>query len=112
MDIVSWEKNVKHRTYPFLKVRRLGGLAKDPKRLDRAVIEMTAYTRDGLVATEDLYLDARQVIWDMVENQTVTPAGYLHSFTETLGPTQFDSEFDDTWRVQGLIQLGIRPPRN
>lgn len=113
VDIVSWEKNVRNRNYPFLKVRRLGGLAIDPKQLDRAVIEMTAYTRDGLVPTEDLYLDARQVIWDMVENQTVVDGvGYLHSFFETMGPIQLDSEFDDSWRVQGLIQLGVRPPRN
>jgi hypothetical protein len=112
VQVVSWEPDVHLRQYPLLKVRRLGGLSPDPKRLDKPTIEMTAYTRDGVEATEDLYLDARQVIWDMVENQTVTPAGYLHSFFETLGPTQFDSEFDDTWRIQGLIQLGLRPPNS
>ncbi|MBM7771978.1 hypothetical protein JOD54_002182 [Actinokineospora baliensis] len=73
------------------------------------VIEMTAYSRDGLIATENLYLDARQVLWDMVRDQTVTPRGYLHSYFETMGPSQFDSPYDDSWRIQGLIQLGLRP---
>lgn len=109
----SWVPDVDLRTYPLVNVRRLGGISRHVKMLDRAVIEVTAYSRDGLVATEDLYLDVRQVIFDMVEQQTVVPdVGSLSSFFETMGPTQFDSPFDDTWRVQGLIQLGIRPPRN
>jgi hypothetical protein len=97
---------------PLINVRRLGGLDVDLDFLGKPTIELTAYSSDGLVGTEDLYLDARQVIWDMVQNQTVTPLGYLHSFRETMGPTQFDSPYDDTWRIQGLIQLGVRPPRN
>lgn len=109
--VTSWVPDVDHRTFPLLNVRRLGGLPVDVKRLDRPVIELTAYSADGLVATEDLFMDARQVLWDMVDNQTVTPSGYLHSFFETMGPTQFDSPFDDTWRIQGLIQLGVRPRR-
>ncbi|MFD1045257.1 hypothetical protein ACFQ1S_06450 [Kibdelosporangium lantanae] len=109
--VMSWMPDVDHRTFPSLNIRRLGGLQRDVRRLDRPVIEMTAYSRDGLIACEDLYLDARTVIWDMVQQQTVTPQGHLHSFFETMGPTQFDSPWDDTWRVQGLIQLGLRPPR-
>jgi hypothetical protein len=113
VSFVSWEPDVDYRVYPMVKVRRLGGLGPDPTRLDKPTIEITCYTRDGLVATEDLYLDVRQVIWGMVRNQSVVDGvGYLHSFFETLGPTPFDSEFDDSWRVQGLIQLGVRPPRN
>lgn len=107
----SWVPDPDKRVFPFINVRRLGGLPVDVERLDRAVIEMTAYSRDGLVATEDLYLDARTVLWRAVKQQTVTPAGNLSSFFETLGPTQFDSPFDDSWRIQGLIQLGLRPPR-
>lgn len=106
----SWIADVDHRTYPIVNVRRLSGLPRDVARLDRPVVEITAYTSDGLVATENLYLDVRQAIWDMVGNQTVVPdVGYLHSFFETFGPTPFDSPFDGTWRVQGLIQLGVRP---
>lgn len=109
--MVSWIPDIHHRTYPLLNVRRLGGIARDPRRFDKPTIELTAYTADGLVPTENLYMDARQILVEMVEDQTVTPAGYLHSFFETMGPTQFDSPFDDTWRIQGIIQLGVRPRR-
>jgi hypothetical protein len=102
---------VDKRTYPLINIRRLGGLPVDVDLLDRPVVEMTVFARGSLPDAENLYYDARQVFFDMVENQTVTPAGYLHSFFETMGPTQFASKFDDTWRVQGLIQLGVRPPR-
>ena len=107
----SWVEAADLRQMPLINVRRLGGLDKDLDYLGKPTIELTAYSADGLVGTEDLYLDARQVIWEMVQKQTVTPLGYLHSFFETMGPTQFDSPYDDTWRIQGLIQLGVRPPR-
>lgn len=111
VTVTSWIPDVDYRNFPLLNVRRIGGLALDPTRLDRATIEMTAYHRDGLVECEDLYLDARQVLWDMARNQVLTPVGVIHSFRETMGPTQFDSPFDDTWRIQGLIQLSIKPRR-
>lgn len=107
----SWVSDVDTRVFPLINVRRIGGLDVDLDYLGKPTIELTAYSRAGLVGTEDLYLDARQVIWEMVRNQTVTEKGYLHSFFETMGPTQFDSPFDDSWRIQGLIQLGVRPPR-
>lgn len=108
----SWVESVDLRQLPLINVRRVGGIDIDLDRLGKPTIELTVYSSDGLVEAEDLYLDARQVIWEMVKYQTVTPAGYLHSFNETMGPTQLDSPFDDTWRIQGLIQLGVRPPRN
>lgn len=109
--VTSWVPDVDYRTLPLLNVRRLGGYSKDPTRLDKATIELTAFSADGLEAAEDLYYDARQVIYKMVENQVLTDAGYLHSIIETLGPIQFDSTIDDSWRIQGLIQLGVRPRR-
>jgi hypothetical protein len=107
--VTSWVPDVLDRRYPILNVRRLGGLPRDVDFLDRPVIELTSYHDGGLIPCEDLYMDARQILWDAVKNQTVTDAGYLHSIFETMGPTQFDSPYDDTWRVQGLIQLGLRP---
>lgn len=112
VTIGSWYRDVDYRTFPIINIRRLGGVGTDPKRLDLPVIEMTVYSQESLPAAENLYMDAREVLLDMVERQTVTPSGYLHSFTETMGPTPFDSPFEDTWRVQGLIQLGVRPLRN
>lgn len=112
ITVGSWIKDIDHgRTWPIINVRRLGGLPKDVDYLDKPVIELTAYSDVGLVETEDLYMDARQVLWDAWKLQTVVPAGYIHSYFETFGPTQFDSPYDDTWRIQGLIQLGLRPPR-
>lgn len=110
IKVVSWGSDVLDRTFPYIMIRRLGGLPVDVDLLDRPVIEMTAYHNTSLAATEDLYLDARQVLWEAWKNQTVIPTkGYIHSYFETLGPTQFDSPWDDTWRIQGLIQLGLRP---
>lgn len=111
VTVTSWITDVDHRAFPIVNVRRLGGLPRHVRQLDMPVIELTAYSRDGLVATEDLYLDARQALFDAVDDQTVTPAGYLHSYFETMGPVQFDSPYDDSWRIQGLIQLGLRPPK-
>jgi len=113
VKVVSWGSDILDRTFPYVMVRRLGGLPVDVDLLDRPVIEMTVYGDQSLAATEDLYLDCRQVLWDAWKNQTVvTGEGYIHSYFETLGPTQFDSPWDGTWRIQGLIQLGLRPAKN
>lgn len=122
IKVGSWIEDVARRKFPLINVRRLGGLpnAKRPDLLDRPVIELTAYSTatdpdyPGLTGTEDLYLDAKYLLFQAVRNQTVVEdinggVGYLHSMFETMGPTQFDSPFDDTWRIQGLIQLGLRP---
>jgi hypothetical protein len=113
VKVGSWIEDIDYREFPLVNVRRLGGPGlKGPRaNLDLAVIELTAYTGEGLIQTEDLLLDARQVIYDMVSHQKVTPDGYIHSYFETMAPTQFDSPFEDTWRIQCLIQLGVRPPR-
>ncbi|WP_258196560.1 hypothetical protein [Nocardia farcinica] len=102
------------RTYPMLNVRRLGGARNrnHPTKLGLPVIELTAYGDVGLVETEQLYEDALEALYDAVRYQTQTPAGYLHSINENMGARQFSSLFQDSWRIQGLIQLGIRPPRN
>jgi hypothetical protein len=112
IKVHSWGSDILDRTFPYVMIRRLGGLPVDVDLLDRPVIEMTSYGSVSLAATEDLYLDCRQIIWDAWKNQTVVPGeGYIHSYFETLGPTQFDSPWDDTWRIQGLIQLGLRPAK-
>jgi hypothetical protein len=120
VKIGSWFEDVARRSFPLLNVRRMGGL-NDPKHadeLDRAVIELTAYSTakdpdyPGLTGTEDMYLDAKFLLFKAVQEQTVVEdVGYLHSYFETMGPIQLDSPFDGTWRIQGLIQLGLRPAR-
>lgn len=109
----SWVEDIDFRDFPMLNIRRIGG-ARNPRfptKLATPVIEMTAYGVVDLPTTETLFEDALEALYDAVERQTTTAAGYLHSIKETMGMTQFPSPFQDSWRVQGLIQLGVRPPR-
>lgn len=110
VQVVSWVPQVSDRQYPILNVRRAGGYPVDPKLLDRGTVELTSYGNVTLEDTEELLKDAQIALWDAVENQTVVPGvGYLHSYRQTFGMTQFDSLYDDTWRIQSLIQFGFRP---
>lgn len=114
VTVNTWIPDIDYRQFPLIEVRRLGGVRnpKRPKQLATPVIELTVFTKQGLPETEQLYEDALEALYDAVRQQTLTDAGYLHSMKETLGTTQFSSTFQDSWRVQGLIQLGIRPPRS
>lgn len=114
VTITSWGADIDYREFPILNIRRVGGVrhGEFPDLLDKTVIEMTAYTTEGLPETELLYMDALEALYDAVRYQTQTDAGYLHSIKETMGMTQFSSLFMDSWRVQGLIALGVRPPRS
>lgn len=111
VSITTWIPDVDKRNLPLVNIRRVGGTAVDVQRLDNASIEIAAHTREGLVDTEDLYLNVREVVWHLVADQTVTDAGYFHSFRETIGPMTTESPFENSWRVQGVIQLGLRPAR-
>lgn len=112
--IDSWVPNVDFRTYPIINVRRIGGARHEtrPKQLGLPVVELTVYGNVGVDKTHELYEDVLDVLYDAVQKQTQTAHGYLHSIKETMGATQFDSPMTDTWRVQGLIQFGLRPLRN
>lgn len=110
----TWGADIDHRVFPFINIRVVGGSRNDlrPNTFGRSTIEMTAYTDTGLPEAELLYMDALEVLYEAVDKQTQTDAGYLHSIKETMGMTQFGSLFADSWRVQGLIQLGVRPPQS
>jgi hypothetical protein len=111
VNITTWGADIDYRKFPILHVRRVGGVRHmtKPMQLDKATIEMTAYTTVGLPETEQLYMDALEVLYDAVAQQKIMEAGYLHSIKETMGMTQFSSLYMDSWRVQGLIALGVRP---
>lgn len=110
VQVVSWMPAITDRQYPVLKVRRAGGYPVNPRLLDRGTVELTSYGNVTYEDTEDLLKDAQIVLWNAVENQTVVPGvGYLHSYQQTFGITQFDSPYDNTWRFQSLIQFGFRP---
>lgn len=114
VTVSTWGVDIDYREFPIINIRRVGGVRHDrrPEQLDKAVIEMTAYSGEGLPETELLYETALEVLYRAVREQTLTDAGYLHSMKETMGMTQFSSPFQDSWRVQGLIQLGVRPPQS
>lgn len=114
VTVTTWGADIDYREFPIINIRRVGGTrhGERPDMLDKAVIEMTAYTNVGLPETELLYIDALEALYEAVRKQTQTDAGYLHSIKETMGMTQFSSLFMDSWRVQGLIALGVRPPRS
>ena len=114
VTVTTWGADIDYRQFPFINVRRVGGIrhAIRPEQLDKAVIEMTAYGSEGLPETELLYVSALEALYRAVREQTLTDTGYLHSMKETMGMTQFSSPFQDSWRVQGLIQLGVRPSQS
>lgn len=114
VHVQSWGSDIDYRQFPIINIRRVGGTRHLIKYdlLEKPVIEMTAYTDVGLPETEQLYIDALEVLFDAWKKQTQTPDGYVHSIRETMGMTQFSSLYQDSWRVQGLIALGIRPPLN
>lgn len=110
VQVTSWVPVIEDRQYPILNVRRAGGYPVDPRLLDRGTVELTAYTNTMVEDAEELLKDAQIILWDAVRSQTVVSGvGYLHSYRQTFGPTQFDSPYDNTWRVQSLVQFGFRP---
>ena len=113
VKVGSWVEDIDYRMFPLVNIRRIGGSRHDrrPTQLGMPVIEMTCFGTEGLIETEKLYESALEVLYEAVRLQTQTPAGYLHSIKETMGATQFSSLFMDSWRVQGLIRLGVRPPQ-
>lgn len=114
VKIGSWYEDIDYREFPLIHIRNLGGKrhSTHPFQLSSSVIEMTCYGTKDLPTTEDMYNDALDALYNAQRRQILTPAGYLHSVMETMGMTQFGSPFQDSWRVQGLIKLGIRPLRH
>ncbi|QGJ90171.1 tail terminator [Mycobacterium phage SheaKeira] len=113
VKVGSWVEDIDYRDFPMINIRRIGGIRnpKAPTVHSLPVIEMTCYSAESLIACENLYEDALDALYEAVRNQTQTPAGYLQSLYETMGATQFSSLYQDSWRIQGLIRLGIRKPR-
>lgn len=113
VTVVTWIPDIDHRDFPMLQIRRIGGIRNPiaPLIHSSPVIELSAYSTEGLIECEELYETALDVLYTAVHNQTQTDAGYLQSIYETMGATQFSSLFQDSWRIQGLIRLCVRRPR-
>lgn len=110
----TWIPDIDYRKYPLVNLRNLGGIRhpEHPLELANPVIEITVIGDVDMIHTENIYLDVLEAIYEAQQNQTQTDHGYIHSVFETMGMTQFSSEFQATWRAQGLVKVGIRPPRN
>lgn len=111
--VSTWVDDIDYREYPIVNIRRLGGYRSRNRwsGLDMPVIEMTVYHDAGLIEAEELYIKALEALFDARDDQKVVDAGSITHIRETMGMTQFSSLFQDSWRVQGLIQLGVRPTR-
>lgn len=109
-EISSWMNDIDYRQYPTINVRRLGGYrsSRFPDRMDHPVMEMTVYHGDGLIEAEEIYSRAVDAIFRAWHTQQMTPDGHIAYVRETMGMTQISSLFQDSWRVQGLIQIGVR----
>ena len=114
VKVGSWVEDIDYRWFPMINIRRIGGARHEIRYNDLSlpVVEMTAFGIESLPETEELYEKALEALYEAVHRQTLTDAGYLHSIKETMGATQFSSLFQDSYRVQGLIQFGVRPPNN
>ena len=113
VTITTWVPDIDFREFPILNVRRIGGIRnpKSPNLHSLPVIELSCYSNKDLIECEEIYETALDVLYDAVEHQTQTGAGYVQSIYETMGATQFSSLVQDSLRVQGLIRLCIRRPR-
>ena len=113
LKIGSWVEDIDYRDFPMINVRRIGGTPNpdQPLLLARPVIELTVYATVDLPSTEDIYQDALEALYNAWWKQKKTDYGSISYVAETMGMTQFDSPFQDSWRVQGLIQVGLRPLR-
>lgn len=113
VEITSWIPDIDYRVYPMINIRRLGGVRdrSAPLWMDHPVMEITVYGDEGLPETEEIYTQALDVLLDAWKNQVVVEDGHLSYVREVMGQTQFSSPFQDSYRVQGLIQLGIRANR-
>jgi hypothetical protein len=111
----SWLEDVDYRELPLVNVSRTGGVRhnKHPKKLSFPDVELLVISADGLVEAEELYDDALEALYDAVSRQKILPGGfYLHSILETSGPNNLETPFNDSWAIQGVIALGIRPPKS
>lgn len=114
VTVTTWVPDIDFREFPILNVRRIGGGRNTtlPFLHSSPVIELTAFSDESLIKCEELYETALDVLYDAAHRQVVTEHGYIQSMFETMGATQFSSLFQDSWRVQGLIRLAVRKPRN
>ena len=114
VTVGTWVEDVDHRKLPLIHVRRIGGVRNErrPFLLGMQAIEIACYRSDDLASTAQMYELALEALYRARDSQTVTPNGWLSSVDERIGPMQLASPYQDSWCVQGAVQLGVRPPHS
>lgn len=110
--VVTYFNDADHRQLPMVLVRPNGGSGRHPKKPDHLTlrtIEMSAHHNTDLASAEVLYDRALEALYTAWQRQTATDVGWIHSIDETMGATQLTPLFEDSWRILGLIKLGLRP---
>jgi hypothetical protein len=82
VQVSSWIPDIDYRTFPLVLVRRTGGIH-HPRYNDLSlpVIELSAFSREGLVETEELYETALLALYASVSDQTIVPGSPGATFT-------------------------------
>lgn len=114
VTVTSWTPDIDYRTYPIVHIRRMGGYRSRslPLWYDKAVLEITALTDEGVPESEVLYNEILDILFKAKRRQTIVPGkGYINLVDETMGMTQMGAQSVDTYRVQGLVKVYIRPIR-
>lgn len=111
--VTTWMPDLGHRTYPLLNVRREGGGSSAYRSLlDRPIMILEGYSRDGVAGAENLVMDSLFILEDAVAKQTLTDVGYLHSMVDSGGIISLPTDLQDVWVTQAIIRVGIRPLRS
>ena len=57
VTVTTWGADIDYRTFPFINIRRVGGTrnSREPNKLNKPVIEMSAYVSTDLPDCEQLY---------------------------------------------------------
>lgn len=113
VTVNTWTPLIDFRSLPLITVQRIGGTRNITLPRHHAVpfVELVAYGKESYGETVLQYEAALDALIDAVHKQTLTQAGYLSSFHENMGATKLESPFTDSWRIQGILALGVRPLR-
>ena len=111
VEILTRMPDPQHRSYPCVSIRRVGGVRNRtfPKFLGFGLLELSAFSADGPGAAEKLYEEAVEALYRGAADQAAIPGvGYLHSLSESAGPSAQPSPFEETWQVSGTVKVGLR----
>lgn len=112
VHVTSWIEEVEKREFPAVLVRRIGGYRGSGlgyRLIDVSNVELTALSTRGLVEAEKLYAGALEALYKAAHDQIVVDGiGHINDVSELMGMTHYGSLYQDSWRMQGVVQIRIR----